>query len=147
MDITQYMTEELVALDVDLQTGPEVIVYLAEMAERTGVVSNAGELEQALLEREKLGSTGVGHGLAIPHVHVETQQIAAAFLRTAAGIDYGAIDGNPSQLFFLVISSKADKKGYLNVLASIATKAKHKDVLEALMNASSPQEVLNIFRG
>ncbi len=147
MDITQYMSEELVALDVNVQTGPEVIEYLAELAKQAEAVPDAGQLNQALTEREKLGSTGVGHGLAIPHVHIETSRITVAFLRTTEGIDFGAIDGNPSQLFFLVISSKTEKMPYLNVLAAIATKAKHRDVLEKLQTAPTPEEVLAILKG
>jgi len=141
------MSEDLVALDVDLHTSEAVLEYLASMVERAGVGPDAISLTTALLEREKLGSTGVGHSLAIPHVHIDIDRITVGFLRTIDEVEFQAIDGNPCQLFFLVISSREDKRGYLNTLASIATRAKHKDILEDLRNAGSPQDVLSILKG
>ncbi len=147
MDLTQYMSEDLVALNVDLHTGEEVLEYLASMVERAGVGPDAISLTTTLMEREKLGSTGVGHSLAIPHVHIDIDRITVGFLRTIDEIDFQAIDGKPCQLFFLVISSRDDKRAYLNALASIATRAKHKDILEELREAGSPEEVLSILKG
>ncbi|RFB77988.1 PTS IIA-like nitrogen regulatory protein PtsN [Methylovirgula sp. 4M-Z18] len=96
---------------------------LQELAERAGLVSglSSREVFDALLQRERLGSTGVGNGIAIPHGKLaKCAKIFGIFARLERPIDFEALDGQPVDLIFLLIAPEAAGADHLKALASIA---------------------------
>ena len=101
----------------------------------------------ALLEREKLGSTGLGHGVAIPHVKVDGMQTQVAMLaRSKAGVEFGAVDGEPVSIFFLLISSAKDAEEHLSILQWISRMARHQDFSNFIRNAKDGKEMAGIIK-
>ena len=85
-------------------------------ASRAGL--DAGQLFQAVLEREQLASTGFGEGLAMPHVRLPAaREFHTVLARTRVGVEFSAIDGNPVRLLLLVIGPEAEKDGYQKLMA------------------------------
>ena len=96
---------------------------LQEMSERAGLVSGLGgrEIFDAVLQRERLGSTGVGNGVAIPHGKlVRCNRIFGVFARLEKPLDFEAVDGEPVDLVFLLIASETAGADHLKALARVA---------------------------
>ncbi len=101
---------------------------------------------QALLEREKLGSTGIGFGVAIPHGKVKgISGIKVSFGRSKRGVDFNAMDDRPVHLFFLIVAPENSTVAHLKVLASISNLLKDSVIRKRLVRASSRKEIYSII--
>ncbi len=103
---------------------------------------------QALMDREKEGTTGIGGGIAIPHAKIdEVDHTAGAFARTSSGLDFRAVDGEAVTLFFLVLSPEDQAELQLEALQRITTAIKNRPHLtKFLRRADTKKEVLEIFQ-
>jgi fructose-specific phosphotransferase system IIA component len=112
---------ELIFLDLPAADRQAVLHELATRVAARGLVGDAEELYKKLWEREQLGSTGVGAGVAIPHCKLQglSQGIVAVGV-VSGGVDFAAVDGRPVELFFLVVSPSASPAEHLQVLAAIS---------------------------
>lgn len=123
---------------------------LAEMARRlhaSGDVRDASALAAKLVEREKLGCTGLGNGLAIPHGKLPgLDGVLVAIGVVPGGVDFHALDGRPVRLLLLVLSPADAPAGHLQALARISRLVKTPGVTEALLSAESPEEALRALR-
>jgi len=103
--ISRVLKEDRMVLDMKASTVEEVIDELIDPIRREGVLLNVQELRERLLDRERLLSTGVGDGIAVPHprdpIPTLREPAVIVFGRSKEGVDYGAFDGKPVQLFFL----------------------------------------------
>jgi PTS system nitrogen regulatory IIA component len=99
-------------------------------------------LVKVLLERERLGSTGIGDGVAIPHgkYHGITQPLVS-FGRSRRGLDFESMDGQPAHLFFLLVAPENSANVHLKVLATIARILKNSTFRKDLMEAGSEEEI------
>jgi|PersoiStandDraft_1058852.scaffolds.fasta_scaffold06663_2 PTS system nitrogen regulatory IIA component len=134
-------------LDVAGSTLEEVVGDLAARLEAAGDVPNGGELARRLLERERLGCTGLGNGLAIPHCKLEGLEhvlLAIGIARTA--VDFHSVDGRPVRLLFLVLSPAESPAGHLQALARISRLVKSPGVTDAILSAGKPEEVASALR-
>ena len=118
---------------------------LAEMASglsRAGVVADGADLARRLVEREGMGSTGLGGGLAIPHCKLrEIGDVVLAVGVSRRGIDFGAADGVPVRLVFLVLSPADAPALHLQALARISRVIRLPGVAERLSEASTTREI------
>ncbi|OYV82783.1 MAG: PTS sugar transporter [Acidithiobacillus ferrivorans] len=125
----------------------DVLRTLAEiLAGSTGL--SAKGIAVALQQREIQGSTGIGHGVALPHARVEgVNQIAIAALRTAQGIPFAAPDGLDVSIFLAVVVPKAAATAHLETLSALAAKLAVDEVREALMKTPDPQDFFRLLAG
>jgi nitrogen PTS system EIIA component len=123
---------------------------LAEMARRlqaSGDVRDANGLTRRLLEREKLGCTGLGNGLAIPHGKLaELDGVLVAIGVVHGGVDFHALDGRPVRLILLVLSPAGSPAGHLQALARISRLVKMPGVAEAILSAATAEEVTRVLK-
>jgi len=118
----------------------EVVEHLATV--QTGI--HAGELLKALLEREKLGSTGIGNGIAIPHGKLGgLSDIILVFARSTAGVPFEAIDGKPVHLIFLLVAPANSTGGHLKALARLSRLLKDDAFRRTLLTAPTAPDILN----
>lgn len=94
-------------------------------------------LLEALLERERLGSTGIGEGVAIPHCRMECSGIIAALFVLASPIDYDSIDGEPVDILFTLLVPPQETSAHLDVLAGVSRVFDQVDKRTALREATS----------
>jgi fructose-specific phosphotransferase system IIA component len=147
MPILEFLEPAAIELGLKAQNRDDVIGELAAILERTGKIKDRSALVQALLEREGLGSTGIGHGVAIPHARSkEIDRTVIAIGRSAKAIEFDAIDGKPSRLFFLLVAPDNGGNEHLFTLAKIARLIKDAKVRDRLMSAASAQELLDLIR-
>jgi nitrogen PTS system EIIA component len=123
-----------------------VLAELSEVLVSTGVVSNGRDAVHVLLEREKLGSTGIGEGIAIPHGKLrELKDVVAVFGRSPEGVDFDSMDGAPVQLFFLLMAPENSASTHLKALARISRLLKDRGFREELLQADTQETLFEII--
>lgn len=139
--------ERLVFPNLAGKTLEEVLSEMAFALEKAGVVRDGGEVMRRLLERERIGSTGLGRGLAIPHCKLrELDDVVLAVGVSGTGIDFHAADGVPVTLVFLVLSP-ADAPGlHLQALARISRIIRMPGVAELLRRERSAESIAEVLR-
>lgn len=105
------------------------------------------KLFDELMNREKLGSTGLGEGVAIPHCRIESERIHAACLTLEHPVDYDAMDGEPVDLFFILLVPPEENTAHLELLADLARLYGSAENREVLRHISSDQELYETFIG
>ena len=114
------------------------------VAEQTGQSSNV--LFECMLSREKMGSTGIGNGIAIPHARMQSSDKAiAVLLQCESPIEFDAIDNRPVDLLFALLVPDAQCKEHLKTLSSMAERLNNKQVLKQLRKAQTDQELYDIM--
>jgi len=118
---------------------------LAERLAEQQLVHSPDELVAELLKREELGSTGVGHGLALPHaITSQVSEVAVAVARLPKPLDWNAVDGEPVQLVVLLVAPEAERGQYLQVLAEIARSLRQPEIRAAALAAPDPGRIAKI---
>lgn len=129
----------------------DVLRALADRVAERGLVKNGEELFQKLWEREQLGSTGIGGGIAIPHCKLPklARGIVAVGLIGPAGedgVDFGAADGKPVRVLFLVVSPSGSPAEHLQILAAISRWARAGQHAEKIVGLSDPAAVYDLLQ-
>lgn len=146
MKLSKFCEEDLMTFDLQGQTKEEVIGELVEMAAQSNLVRDRDELQSAVLEREKLVTTGVGYGVAFPHAKTRALKgIVIVFGRSEVGIDFEAMDKKPVHLFFLIAAPEDAIGAHLNVMARLSYVMKSEKNRERLMRAKTAGEVMLIL--
>jgi PTS system nitrogen regulatory IIA component len=121
MKIAEFLRVDLILPELRSTDKASVLREISEVIARSNPQLSAARLAEVLLEREKLGSTGVGDGIAIPHGKLAgLQGLLAAFGRSRTGIDFQAIDGKPTYLFFVLFAPENSAGIHLKALARIS---------------------------
>lgn len=146
MNVLEILDENCVALDLDVPDRTSLVSSMVAMLEEAGVVNDREEVVRRVLEREKLMSTGIGGGVAIPHAQCRgAVKLAIALARTKEGIDFDALDGKPVRLFFMIIGPE-EKGGYVRILARISRLLYTGDLQKSLHRAETPGQAIEILR-
>jgi PTS system nitrogen regulatory IIA component len=146
MKIMDYLSEEWVIPDLQGTDKPSILKELSSVLVKPCQVLSVEELFQVLLEREKLGSTGIGEGIAIPHGRLKKlRDFFVCFGRSLHGVDFDSIDGKPTQLFFLVMAPENSAVENLKLLSRIVALLKESSFRKKLMDAQSRGELFQIL--
>lgn len=144
--LSRVLKENLIDLELQSKNKNEAISQLVELLSKSRKIKNKKLFLKAMLERERLGSTGIGNGVAIPHAKSEgVGDFIIAFARKDSGIDFGALDGEKTYLFFAMASSKNEVGAHLKVLAQISSLVRDKFIVELLRRAKNRKEILKII--
>ncbi len=142
MKILDYLKEAWVIPEIEGTDKPAVLKELSDVLVEACEVRSPDELLQVLLEREKLGSTGIGEGIAIPHGRLrKLKDFRISFGRSMKGVDFESIDRKPSQIFFLVMAPENSAVDNLKLLGRIVTLLKDASFKKQLMEAASRKEL------
>jgi len=147
MQVSDYLDEELVCF-LDASTQREALSALTHKLDEKEKLSDREAFFHAILEREKIISTGIGIGVAIPHAKLTgyTDFFIAIGIQKKGGIDWQSIDGLPVKLIFLIGGPDNRQTEYLNILSMITTAIKDEQRRKRLMNAQTGREVIAIFK-
>ncbi|HSB04723.1 MAG TPA: PTS sugar transporter subunit IIA [Thermodesulfobacteriota bacterium] len=141
-----YLTEERVIADLQGTDKLSVLRELAHVLEHFCPTASTEELVRILLDREKLESTGIGEGIAIPHGRLKRlKDFVLSIGRSMKGIDFDSIDHKPTHLFFLVLAPENSAVNNLKLLSRIVTLLKDASFKKQLMEAHSPKEMFQIL--
>ncbi|RLD13088.1 PTS sugar transporter subunit IIA [candidate division KSB1 bacterium] len=140
------MRDTLIFLDVDAKDKQEAIRRTIDMMQASGAISSGDKFYQAVMEREALGSTAIGKGLALPHARTQyVDEIIIALTRLKSGIAFDAADGEPVELIFLLGTPIKIVGEYLSVLAKLSKIVKDDKTRKKLLKAKSAVEIKSIF--
>lgn len=146
MKLLDFLYKERISPRLAARDKEGVLAELADVLVATGQIRSAREGVQVLLEREKLGSTGIGEGIAIPHGKLkELQQVVAVFGRSPDGVDFDSMDGAPVHLFFLLMAPENSASTHLKALARISRLLKDRGFREELLRADSRDSLFEII--
>ena len=146
MKLSKFCAEDLISFDLKGKTKNEIIEELVNLASRSKLVKDKDEVLKAVLEREKLVTTGVGYGVAFPPAKTKAiKGIVIAFGRSKTGIDFDAMDKKPVHLFFLIAAPEDAIGAHLNVMARLSYLMKSEKNRDTLMKISNPRELLELL--
>ncbi len=148
MGISKYLNKDLVVfLEEDQRDA--AIQHLVTALGKKGYVENEKEFYLAILEREKIVSTGIGIGVAIPHAKMYScENFFIAFgIQKTKGIDWNALDGSLVRLIFLVGGPDNKQTEYLRILSSLTQAIKDEGRRKKLLQAKTEEEVIELFAG
>lgn len=145
MKISEILKLDAIIADLKAQNKSEAIKELS-LAVSPVAGAEAEDVAAVLLEREHLGSTGIGGGIAIPHGKLDTvKSIAVGFGRSIKGIEFNSLDKRPVHLFFLLLTPEHSTGGHLKVLAQISKLLKMDQFKERLLSAGSEKQIHQII--
>jgi len=145
MKLLDFLQKERIVPRLNARDKQGVLAELTEVLVSTGTIRSGREAVQVLLEREKLGSTGIGEGIAIPHGKLkELKDVVAVFGRSPDGVDFDSMDGAPVQLFFLLMAPENSASTHLKALARISRLLKDRGFREELLQAANQDTLFEI---
>ena len=143
MKLTEILNPVACVVDMTARTKKEALRELSSALANTFDGLDANELLGKLLDRENLGTTAMGDGVAIPHARLESlDRLLAGYGRSRSGIDFDANDGKPTHLFFLLAAPGKEGSAHLLTLAHIARLCSKPDFRAHLLELDSTQELL-----
>ncbi|PLX96852.1 MAG: PTS fructose transporter subunit IIA [Desulfuromonas sp.] len=147
MNIVELLDPAAVESDIRSVTKDEVLAEMTDVLLRSAEQLDRDDVLSVLKERERLGSTGIGEGVAIPHGKLKNiDQLILAFGRSRKGVDFDSMDGKPAHLFFLLLAPEESISVHLKTLARISKLLKDTQVRDQLLMAGSSDEIYEIIR-
>lgn len=148
MKIHNLLMQDMIIPELEQQSREGVIREMVSFLKRKNKVAKEKELYEKLVQREKLGSTAIGEGVAIPHCKMKEVKNPVVMLAISSkGVDFFSLDGKPSHVFFLVVSSPENPSLNLQILAAIAHLVrKSSSLLKRILEAKNIIEVLDVIR-
>ncbi len=163
MNISRFLKEELIDLDfrVEQEPPPEesnsdkwkvrnkerILTRLVDILELSGKTVNRSKLLTDFINREKKATTGIGDGIAVPHVRsMQAKELIIGFARSKDGYDFGSLDGEPTRLFFVMAAPPYDDNLYLKIFKALSESVQYETFREELLQIEQPYEIIRAFR-
>jgi len=147
MKVFELLDEKFILTDFKSDEKESVINELIDLYKGNDKINDIEMVRTAILEREKIMSTGVGKGFAIPHGKTNAvNDVIAAFGKTTNDIDYDALDGKPVHLVFLLVGRDDMVSKHIKLLSRISRLMNKDEVRERLVDSNSKEEIINIFK-
>jgi mannitol/fructose-specific phosphotransferase system IIA component (Ntr-type) len=164
MRLSRFLTEDRIKLEMTtviepaaegvsaerwLQEGKRLIINeLVELLETNSRIGNRTKLTNDFVNREKKASTGIGNGIALPHIRsLQAKELTVGFARSSLGYDFGSLDGKPTHLFFVMAAPPYDDSMYLKIFKSLAEMLQYEAHREELLSATSAGEIIRAIKG
>ncbi len=147
MQLSSFTDRRFIDLGVEADSRDDAISALATLLSRSPSLEDKDAFLRDVLSRERLVTTGVGHGVAFPHAKSEAVRgVVFAFGRTTGDVDFGALDGEPVRLIFLIGAPKQPEPSrvYLNLMARLSFLMKSGENRDALMSTDSVGRVMEL---
>jgi fructose-specific phosphotransferase system IIA component len=146
MKVSELLKKEFIIPELRGETKEEIINELIDLFKNDPRVEDIEKVRSAVLDREKIMSTGVGKGFAIPHGKTSAvKEIVGAFGKIKDGIDYESLDGNPVQLVFLLVGKDSLISTHIKLLSRISRLMNKDDFRHRLTEANSAAEIVKLF--
>jgi len=144
--LSRFIDDKLISFDLKGTKKEEIIAELVELAGNSELVKNKDELLKAVLEREKLVTTGVGYNVAFPHAKTKAVRgVVIAFGRKKEGVDFEAMDRKPVNLFFLIAAPEDAIGAHLNVMAKLSFLMKSEKNRQKLLKAKYKEDLIEVL--
>ena len=149
MTIPELIEGALIVRELTAEAREAALAALLEQAAAAGTLTrrDLAPLRKALLEREKKGSTGIGSGVAVPHVKSkQVKRLSLVLACSQAGIEFHAIDGRPVHVIFLILAPEQEPEAHLLALRWISKLARNADFRRFVLQAQTDSQVRDLLR-
>jgi mannitol/fructose-specific phosphotransferase system IIA component (Ntr-type) len=146
MDILKSIREECIKIGSSAKKKGEVLEEIARLAHRCPALAGISErlLFEKLSAREKVGTTGFGNGIAIPHCTLENiEGFVLGLLVIPQGVDFDSMDKKKTKIFFFIIAPKERRNEHIQVLSSVSKLLKSAETVQRILSANEPKEIVD----
>lgn len=144
--VSELLDARCISLELTEKKKPAIIHELVSLLKEGGRIEAVDPIEQAVLEREALTSTGIGGGIAIPHcLTPDVPETMMAFARHSKGAKFDAADRKPVRLFFLIVGPANGHNAHLRLLSKLSRHLHDATLYKGLLSAATPEEVVALF--
>jgi fructose-specific phosphotransferase system IIA component len=148
MKIIDFLSKKAITADLKSVKKEEVLHEIVDMLIAAGDIDKANQTKviDALMERESLGSTAIGQGIAIPHAKTDAvSKLVGAFALSRKGVDFDSLDGEPVYIFFLLLAAQDSAGPHLKALARISRLFKDKYFRDNLRNCVDDKAIIKVI--
>ena len=147
MKLSELFGDDNIAVGVEPADKETLLESIVADLDAKGFIKDRQQVVRDVIDREKVMSTGIGHGVAIPHAYTDgVEKLVAGFYRTDGRVDFEALDENDVDLFFIILGPKESRRNHIKVLAKISRLLNHEDFREDLRKATDVKAVQNVFK-
>jgi len=146
MQLSEFINVNRIKKGIDVLSKKRALEELSNLITQDQTQLNATEIFESLISRERLGSTGVGYGIAIPHGRIKNcEQITGAFIQLQQGIDFDAMDNQPVDMLFALIVPEESTDEHLQVLALLASMFNDENFRQQLRQGQNEEEIYQLL--
>ena len=146
MQLSEIINVNRIRNDVDVKSKKRALEELSHLVAQDQVQLDASDIFDSLISRERLGATGVGYGIAIPHGRIKNcQNITGAFIQLNEGIDFNTVDNQPVDILFALIVPEESTDEHLQVLALLASMFSDESFREKLRQSTSTDDTYQLL--
>ncbi|RPI14132.1 MAG: PTS sugar transporter subunit IIA [Ignavibacteriae bacterium] len=147
MKISDILSTDVIEVNLDVKDKDDSLNKIIAIAAKSGKMLDLNKVTETIFEREKLVSTGVGKGFAIPHGKTDSiSDTVASFIITKEPIDFDSIDGEPVRFIFLLVGKETLLNTHIKLLSRISRLMNKDEFRDKLLNAKTKEDVLKIFK-
>lgn len=147
MKLSEIINENLIILDIKSDTKKEILSEMVELFLKAGYITDKDRYLNSIIEREKLGTTGIGKGIAIPHGKTEdVKKVSICFARSKKGVDFESLDGKPVHLIFMLAAPINSDGDYLKALAKLSRLLRYKEFKDKLVQVKNGTDIIDIIK-
>lgn len=147
MRLTELFLPETVVTDLAAADRDAALSAIISDLDGKGLLADAAIALNDVIAREQVMTTGVGHGVAVPHAYTPgVERLVAGFYRVRSGVDFGALDGLKVDLIFIVLGPRERRREHIRILARITRLLGNSDFRDDLRRAAGPEDVMGVFR-
>lgn len=146
MRIKDILSPDSMIMELKAKNKEDAIKEMADLEVATDIVNDEDAFIKSIWARENESTTGIGGGIAMPHARNKyINKARVLFAKSKEGIDYNSLDGQPVHLFFMITAPDGADNTHLQALAKLSGLLIDPDLVEALKNAKTPEEVIDLF--
>jgi len=147
MELVDLIKENIVKIPLASTSKEDILKELITILKEAGYINDVEETFRDVRKREDQGSTGLENGIAIPHAKTSTvKDMTLALGLKPSGVDFEALDGKPSKVFFLLLAPPDQSGPHIEALSEIAKLSRSRYFLDTLSNAKNTKEVVELFK-
>lgn len=144
VNLSSYLRKELIGLNQEIPSKEDVLKHIAELLAKNGFVKDSERAFEDLKKRESIQSTGIGNGIAVPHLLSPLDEPVVGFITLKKPIEFQSVDGKPVDFLFFTAASNPNL--HLRMLARLARLVKATKIVEKIRKAKTPKEAYEIFK-
>ena len=147
MYLHELLDRDSIATSLSSQTKDDVLEEMVDILDRAGKIKSKDTVLKAIIDRERIMTTGIGNGVAVPHCKTAAvDRLVAALGISREGIDFEAPDNQPAQLIFILVAEENNPGPHVRALARLAKLLSSKEVREAILGTSSAEDLLETVK-
>ncbi len=147
MYLHELLDSDSIVMSLESKTKDDVLEEMVDVLDSTGKIGGSETVLKAIVDRERIMTTGIGNGVAVPHCKTSAvDRLVAALGISREGIDFQAPDGQPAHLIFILVAEENNPGPHVRALARLAKLLSSKGVRDALLAARSPEDLLHIVK-